>query len=159
MYFSTYFTTKQVVKITGINRKTLHYWISKKIITPSTIFERKTTEYYIWDFKDIVALYAIQKLRQAGITLYDRPLISNIIKCIQSADDLDSLSPGTCLITNGIETHIRQGKDSKSMQSDFYFVIRLGKIIGKLKRLGKDKCGKKCPTKDKPGTAKTQKNN
>lgn len=145
MYFSTYFTTKQVVKITGINRKTLHYWISKKFITPSTTFERKTTEYYIWDFKDIVALYAIQKLRQAGITLYDRPLISNIIRCIQSVNDLDSLSPGTCLITNGIEAHIRQGKDPKSMQSDFYFVIRLGKIIGELKRLSKEKCGKECP--------------
>lgn len=134
MYFNTYFTTQQVTKITGINRKTLHYWISRKFIIPSTTFERISTGYHIWDFKDVVALCAIQKLRRIGITLYDKPLISNLVKCIQSTSNLERLSTEAYLITDGSMAYIRQGNESKTIEGDFFFVIRVGKIVDELKK-------------------------
>ena len=63
------YNTGIVTGVTGINRKTLHYWVKTGLVGPSIEHGEGTGNYHQWSFRDIVELRVICSLREKGVSL------------------------------------------------------------------------------------------
>ncbi len=54
------FGTVDVLRLTGINRKTLHYWVQEGVITPSILGTYGGHRHRLWSFGDLAALRVTQ---------------------------------------------------------------------------------------------------
>mgnify|MGYP001181064668 CR=1 FL=1 len=63
------FTTGDVVKITGLSTRQVHYWDKIGFIKPSGIESRGKVSQRVYSFRDLVAFRAARKLLKAGLPL------------------------------------------------------------------------------------------
>jgi hypothetical protein len=95
------FTAAEVVRLTGVNRKTLHYWVQEGFITPSVSGRYGTQKTRLWSFGDLVALRVMQRLREAGLDFHaDRP-VRLLVKRIQEREGIQNIAPDAYLVTDG----------------------------------------------------------
>lgn len=59
---------QEVIRKTGLSRRTIYYYIGQKLITPDI---NKNNGYHIFSETDIQKLFLIRKLREAGLPLAD----------------------------------------------------------------------------------------
>lgn len=57
---------QKVVELTGLNKKTIHFYINKELITPS---QNSENGYYCFNHEDVTSLTVIQIMRRLGMPL------------------------------------------------------------------------------------------
>jgi DNA-binding transcriptional MerR regulator len=63
------YRTSDVVRITGINRKTLHHWARTNFVVPSVQKAKGTGSRRLYSFSDLIALRVVKQLRHAGVSV------------------------------------------------------------------------------------------
>ena len=121
------FGTVDVLRLTGINRKTLHYWVQEGVIAPSILGAYGKRRHRIWSFRDVVALRVVQRLRQSGIAAHPIRIIRLLVDHIQGRDDLENIDPDTLLITDGHE--IWETHTASPAFGDLFIAVSLGKVV------------------------------
>ena len=59
---------QEVIRQTGLSRRTIYYYIDQKLITPRA---EEANGYHDFSEKDIQKLFLVRKLREAGLPLAD----------------------------------------------------------------------------------------
>ncbi|RDV80911.1 helix-turn-helix domain-containing protein [Ammonifex thiophilus] len=130
------FRPADVLRLTGVNRKTLHYWIREGFISPSIAGRYGTHKKHLWSFGDLVAIRALLKLRHSGIDLHSADLARTLVRYIQAREGIESVPPDTLLATNG-RTAFEVGPDdtSKLFNEGCLLILNLGAIVAELRSL------------------------
>jgi len=133
------FTAAEVVRLTGVNRKTLHYWVQEGFITPSVAGRYGTRQARLWSFADLVALRVMQRLREAGLDFHaDRP-VRLLVKRIQERAGLQNVSPDAYLVTDGRAVFETRTDDFpallRSLGAGFCFAVPLGAVVAEVQAL------------------------
>jgi len=133
------FTAAEVVRLTGVNRKTLHYWVQEGFITPSVSGRYGTRKTRLWSFADLVALRVMQRLREAGLDFHaDRP-VRLLVKRIQEREGLQDISPDAYLVTDGRAVFETRTDDFpallRSLGAGFCFAVPLGAVVAEVQAL------------------------
>jgi DNA-binding transcriptional MerR regulator len=63
------YRTSDVVRITGVNRKTLHVWDRTNFVVPSVQKARGRGSHRLYSFSDLITLRVVRQLRQAGVSV------------------------------------------------------------------------------------------
>jgi excisionase family DNA binding protein len=131
------FTSAEVLRLTGINRKTLHYWVQEGFITPNLAGKYGTRATRLWSFVDIVALRVMQKLRQAGIDLRSTKIVLLLVENIQKREKIEELPQERVLASDGREVfEVDTTELPLLMQgAGVLLVVHLGRAVAELKTL------------------------
>lgn len=125
------FTVSQVERLTGVNRKTLHFWDHSGFLSPSLQRAHGTGSRRLYSFRDLVALRVAAQLRKAGISLQSLRAVTERLKTLT---DLDNPLAETYLVTDGVDVWERRGDELLSWlrepgQRFFSFVIDIPKTV------------------------------
>lgn len=125
------FTVSQVERLTGVNRKTLHFWDRTGFLSPGIQAAHGTGSRRQYSFRDLVALRVAAQLRAAGISLQSLRVVMDRLR---TRNDLESPLAETYLVTDGTEVWERRGDDLMAVlrrpgQGFFTFVIDVPKTV------------------------------
>lgn len=125
------FTVSQVERLTGVNRKTLHFWDHSGFLSPSVQAAHGTGSRRLYSFRDLVALRVAAQLREAGISLQSLRVVTERLTTLT---DLDNPLAETYLVTDGVDVWERRGDALLSWlrepgQRFFSFVIDIPKTV------------------------------
>lgn len=127
------FRPADVLRLTGVNRKTLHYWIREGFISPSVAGSYGTRKKHLWSFEDLVAIKALQRLRQTGIDLHSADLARTLVRYIQAREGIESVPPDTLLATNGRTVfEISPDDISRLFKEGCLLILNLGATVAEL---------------------------
>jgi DNA-binding transcriptional MerR regulator len=70
------YSVSQVERLTGINRKTLHFWDRTGFLSPSVRAAHGTGSRRLYSFRDLVALKVAAQLRDAGVSLQSLRIVA-----------------------------------------------------------------------------------
>lgn len=135
------FTTTQVIKLTGINPKTLHYWAQTEFISPSIARAHGTGSRRIWSFRDILALRTAHELRSQDVPLQRIRLALNYL---QTVEGLENPLAGARLVVSGDDVLVVRGNRElvsilhQPGQSALKLVLDLERIVKDTKRAVKE---------------------
>lgn len=129
------FSVSQVERLTGVNRKTLHFWDRSGFLSPSVLGAHGTGSRRIYSFRDLVALRVAAQLRDAGISLQS---LRKVVAVLREMRGLEQPLAETYLITNGHDVFEKHGEDVMSVlrqpgQAIFSFVIDLSRTVETLR--------------------------
>lgn len=125
------FSVSQVERLTGVNRKTLHFWDHSGFLSPSLQAAHGTGSRRLYGFRDLVALRVAAQLRNAGISLQSLRMVTERLR---SLTDLENPLAETYLVTDGVDVWERRGDELLSWlrepgQRFFSFVIDIPKTV------------------------------
>lgn len=131
------FTSAEVARLTGVNRKTLHYWVQEGFITPSLAGRYGTKEARLWSFGDLVALRVMQKLRQAGIDLRSTKVVLLLVEHIQKRAKIEEVPREVVLATDGREVFEVEADELPVLVhgAGMLLVVHLGRTVAELQAL------------------------
>jgi DNA-binding transcriptional MerR regulator len=102
------FSVSQVERLTGINRKTLHFWDHSGFLSPSLQPAHGAGSRRRYSFRDVVALRVAAQLRDAGISVQH---LRRIVDRIRQWEQLEKPLAETYLVTDGVEVWERRGEE------------------------------------------------
>ncbi len=129
------FTAKQVIRLTGINRNTLHHWAKTGFVVPSVANTKGTGNKRQWSFQDIVAIKTAVMLRQGGVS---QQALRRVVSYIQTHHGIERPLASARLIVAGDD--VVYFYDEKTMvsalrrpgQTVMRLVIELGPMVQEL---------------------------
>lgn len=129
------FSVSQVERLTGVNRKTLHFWDHSGFLSPSIVQAHGTGSRRIYSFRDVVALRVTAQLRETGISLQS---LRMVVDRLRTMHGLEHPLAETYLVTNGHDVFERRGDEVMSVlrapgQVMFAFVIDLTRTVNALR--------------------------
>jgi DNA-binding transcriptional MerR regulator len=129
------YSVSQVERLTGINRKTLHFWDHSGFLSPSLRAAHGTGSRRLYSFRDLVALKVAAELREAGVSLQSLRLVTDRLRAMA---DADNPLAETYLVTDGRDVWERRGDELLSWlrqpgQRAFAFVIDVSRTVGALR--------------------------
>jgi len=129
------FSVSQVERLTGVNRKTLHFWDHSGFLSPSTVQAHGTGSRRIYSFRDVVALRVTAQLRETGISLQS---LRMVVDRLRTMHGLEQPLAETYLVSNGHDVFERRGDEVMSVlralgQACFAFVIDLSRTVDTLR--------------------------
>lgn len=144
-FAEVFFTTAEVVRLTGVNRKTVHYWAERGFVKPSVVREYGAQSVRLWSFADLVALRVLQRFHEVGLDFHaDRP-VRLLVKRIQEREGLQNISPDTYLVTDGRAFLETRAGDFPALllglEAGICFAVGLGAVVAEvlaLVRLGRE---------------------
>lgn len=128
------FNTSQVVRLTGVNQKTLHYWDHSGFLSPGVQLASGTGTRRIYSFRDLVALRAAHDLRERGVSLQG---LRKVVDYIHVIDDVEHPLAQCYLVTDGRDVFIQEGSTAISAlrspgQGCLMVVVDIGRVVDEL---------------------------
>jgi DNA-binding transcriptional MerR regulator len=128
------FTTQKVAELTGVNRKTLHYWDRSGFLSPSLAQAHGTGSRRLYSFQDVVAVRVGHQLRSQGISLQG---LRRVVRFLQNQKGADCPLAERYLVTDGRDVYVTKGGGVESVlrqpgQGSLLFVVDLTQIVGNL---------------------------
>lgn len=125
------FTTRQVAELTGINRKTLHYWDRSGFLSPKLAKAHGTGTRRLYSFQDLVAARVAHQFRHQGISLQG---IRRIVRFLQGEKQEQCPLAEMYLVTDGKDVYATKGDGVVSVlrqpgQGCLFFVVDLQQIV------------------------------
>ena len=105
------YSSSQVCSITRVAYGTLFEWMSTGLITPSLVKPRGRGKHARWGFRDLVAIRAIQRLRQHA----SLQAIRKAVDYIQHQMDIESPLSERWLATDGEEVYTTDSLDDRRL--------------------------------------------
>jgi DNA-binding transcriptional MerR regulator len=102
------FRAAQVVELTGVNRKTLHYWAQSGFIRPSIADAHGTGSRRLYSFSDLLALRVARELRQAGVPLQS---LRAVVRFLRERKRLVHPLADAFLLTDGKQVYLKEGRE------------------------------------------------
>lgn len=129
------FSTPEVEKLSGVDRKSLHYWDRTGFLSPSIVRASGTGSRRIWGFRDVVAARVARELRDAGIPLQS---LRKVVEFLRSSEGVEQPFAESFLVTDGQDIYLKQGEAILSVlrapgQACFFFVVDLSRTVAELK--------------------------
>lgn len=129
------FTTSQVVRLTGVNQKTLHYWDHSDFLAPSVQIANGTGSRRLYGFRDLVALKAAHELRQSGVSLQG---LRKVVDFIREINDVEHPLAQCYLVTDGRDVFLQEGSTAISAlrspgQGCLMVVVNIGRVVDELR--------------------------
>ena len=81
------YSSTQVCSITQVPYGTLYEWMSTGLITPSLVKPQGRGKHARWDYRDIVAIQTIQRLRDNGLSMQG---LGRVVPYIQQQLDIEN---------------------------------------------------------------------
>jgi DNA-binding transcriptional MerR regulator len=100
------YSSTQVCNITQLPYGTLFEWMSTGLITPSLVKPQGRGKRVLWDFRDLVAIQTIQRLREHGLSMQG---LRRIVAYIQQWLDIEHPLSECWLATDGRECYMLDG--------------------------------------------------
>lgn len=129
------FTTKEVIKLVGINGRTLDFWDHSGFIGPSLMQAKGTGSRRLYSFRDILSLRVSKEFRDRGISLQT---LRKVVEHLQRHEGLETPLASMLLVTDGTDVYERHADELVSLlkepgQRHFLFVLDLPRIVEELK--------------------------
>ncbi len=130
------YPTAFVCRLTGINRKTLHYWDKTGFLSPTVEMAHGAGSRKLYGFCDLVSIQVALELRDHGISLQG---LRRVMEYLQKSKHLEHALTETFLITDGLDVYERRGEEILSVlrnpgQGKFAFVVLdLGLTVANLR--------------------------
>jgi len=133
---SLLFTTTEVIRLTGVNRKTLHHWTEWGFVTPSVLRQYGGQRVRLWSFASLVALRVLQGLHEVGLDFHvDRP-VRFLVKHIEQREGLQDISPDAYLVTDGRAFFEVRADEFpallRSLGAGICFTVALGAVVAEM---------------------------
>jgi DNA-binding transcriptional MerR regulator len=128
------FTSRQVVRLTGVPYSTLNLWAKKKLVAPSLSPGAGTGNERVYSFNDLIALKVALELRKSGVTTSS---IKKVVDYLRHNEHLEKPLSEARLVVSGHDVAIvREGELmsvlSKPGQGYLRFVIDIPQVMGEL---------------------------
>jgi DNA-binding transcriptional MerR regulator len=129
------FQVADVIRLTGINRKTLHYWDQTGFLRPSISSSSGTGSRRIYGFQDVVAVRVALQLRKAGISLQ---AVRRLVKFLRSQKSLQNPLAENFLLTDGTDVYLQEGEAPlqsvlRNPGQGHLFMVDLNPIVAELR--------------------------
>src|SRR5262245_1173323 len=108
----TGFSTMDICRITGIPYDTLFGWMHTGLVTPTLAKPHGRGKRARWDFRDLVAIKTVQRLRHAGVSMQG---LQQVVRYIQKHLDIQHPLRECWLATDGNEVWMLDGKQLLSL--------------------------------------------
>jgi DNA-binding transcriptional MerR regulator len=132
------YPTVEVARITGVNRKTLHFWDRSGLIGPSLATAKGSGTRRLYSFQDIVAVWIIHKLRLSGISLQG---IRQVVQVLRNRSQSEQPLSGVFLVTDGNDVYESRGEAAlvsllrQKRQGFFCFVLDLDAVTAEVRKV------------------------
>ena len=132
------YPTVEVARITGVNRKTRHFWDRRGLIGPSLATAKGSGTRRLYSFQDIVAVWIIHKLRLSGISLQG---IRQVVQVLRNRSQSEQPLSGVFLVTDGNDVYESRGEAAlvsllrQKRQGFFCFVLDLDAVTAEVRKV------------------------
>jgi len=106
------FSTTEICRITGIPYDTLFGWMHSGLVTPSLAKPQGRGKRARWDFRDLVAIKTVQRLRQHGVSIQG---LKRVVRYIHEHLEIEHPLRECWLATDGDEVYMLDGKQLLSL--------------------------------------------
>jgi DNA-binding transcriptional MerR regulator len=129
------FSTTEVCNITKLPYGTLFEWMHSGLVTPSIAKPQGRGKHARWDFRDVVAIQTVQKLRQHGVSLQG---LKKVVEYIQTQLAIENPLSECWLATDGQEVYLLDGDHllallRKKGQRTLFHVVDMRKTTAQLR--------------------------
>ena len=100
------YSSTQVCSITKVPYGTLYEWLSTGLITPSLVKPQGRGKHARWDYRDILAIQTIQRLRDNGLSMQG---LRRVVPYLQQQLDIEHPLGECYLVTDGHECYLVDG--------------------------------------------------
>jgi MerR-like DNA binding protein len=108
----TGFSTMDICRYTGIPYDTLFGWMHSGLVTPTLAKPHGRGKRARWDFRDLVAIKTVQRLRHAGVSMQ---ALRQVVCYIKTHLDIEQPLRECWLATDGNEVWMLDGKQLLSL--------------------------------------------
>jgi DNA-binding transcriptional MerR regulator len=146
------FQVADVVRLTGVNRKSLHYWDRTGFLKPSISSPNGAGSKRVYAFQDVVAARVALQLRTAGISLQ---AVRRVVQFLRLRKGLQNPLAENVLLTDGSDVYLKEDNAPlksvlRSPGQGHLFMVDLNPIVAELRgatrRLSKSSRRSRKPT-------------